>query len=173
MKIRPAHHKDAQDIAQISNALIRDTLITFTTCERSAAQVAVDIIERGCRFLVAEVNGKVVGFATYAPFRAGPGYAHTMEHSIQLTDESHGKGIGRALMEQLENVARDDGVHVLVAAVSAANPGGVAFHKAIGFEPSGRMPQVGFKAGQRLDLVLMQKIVGKGCAGADTVAASE
>lgn len=159
MIIRPAMGADAPAIARITNAIIRESLITFTTDERSTTQITEDITVRGTGFLVAEHDGQVVGFATYAPFRAGPGYAQTREHSIQLSPDARGKGVGRALMHALEETARTDGVHVLVAGISSANPGAVAFHAALGFSQIGRMPEVGFKWGQRLDLVLMQKIL--------------
>ncbi|NOD82737.1 GNAT family N-acetyltransferase [Ruegeria sp. HKCCD6119] len=159
MIIRPAMAADAPEIARITNAIIRESLITFTTYERSTTQITEDITERGTGFLVAEHDGQVVGFATYAPFRAGPGYAQTREHSIQLSPDARGKGVGRALMQALEAAARTDGVHVLVAGISSANSGAVAFHAALGFSQVGRMPEVGFKWGQWLDLVLMQKIL--------------
>ncbi len=159
MRVRQAQPADAAVIALITNAIIRDTLVTFTTDERSAESIADDIRARGAAFLVAEDQGQVIGFATYVPFRSGPGYTKCREHSIQLADDARGRGVGRALMEQLQQVARSEGVHVLVAGISSANPGAIAFHSALGFSEVGRMPEVGHKWGQYLDLVLMQKIL--------------
>lgn len=159
MILRPATVGDAPAICAISNAVIRDTLITFTTDEKTNAAIKADIMARAPAFIVAELAGAVAGFATYAPFRGGPGYAHTQEHTIHLAPAARGQGAGRALMAQLERVATDAGVHVLVAGISSANPGGIAFHQALDFAEVGRMPQVGRKAGRWLDLVLMQKIL--------------
>ena len=159
MTIRQARPEDAEAIAAITNAIIRDTLVTFTTDLKQPEDIASAIASSGPRYLVAELGGKVVGFATYGPFRSGPGYVHTQEHTIQLGPEARGMGLGRALMQRLEQVARDDGVHVLVAGISGANPEGIAFHAALGFVEAGRMPEVGRKQGQWLDLVLMQKII--------------
>lgn len=157
MIVRAARAGDGAAICAITNPIIRETLITFTTCERSAGDVETDIARRGDRFLVAETEGVVLGFATYGAFRAGPGYAHTAEHSIQLAPAVRGRGVGRALMRRLIEVARADDIRTLVAGISAANTAGIAFHTAIGFREVGRMAEVGFKSGQWLDLVLMQK----------------
>ncbi len=159
MTVRPAKPEDAPAIAAITNAIIRDTLVTFTTDERSTGSIVADIEARGSRYLVAELDGQVIGFATYGPFRAGPGYAQCCEHTIQLSPMARGQGIGRALMSALEKRALEDGVHVLVAGISSDNPAAVAFHSAIGFAQVGLMPEVGCKWGKRLDLVLMQKIL--------------
>ena len=155
--IRPAHPGDAPAIAALWNPIIRDTAITFNPQEKTSAEIAEMIVARAC-FLVAEETG-LQGFATYAQFRAGLGYAQSQEHTIILAPAGRGRGLGRALMSALEADARDRGHHVMVAGVSASNPDGIAFHAALGYAIVGRMPQVGWKLGPWHDLVLMQKIL--------------
>ncbi|WP_370313427.1 N-acetyltransferase family protein [Sagittula sp.] len=159
MILRTAEPRDAAAIAAIWNEIIDHTAITFTTERKTPEGIVADIASRGPAFIVAEDAGRLAGFATYFPFRGGPGYAHTKEHSIQLEDHARGAGLGRLLMAELERVARAEGVHSLWAGVSGENPGGVAFHAAIGFTPIATLPQVGFKFGRWMDLVLMQKIL--------------
>ncbi len=159
MIIRPARARDSAAIAAIVNEVVRNTLVTFTTRERSPEDIAADIAARGPAFQVAERHGQVIGFATYGCFRAGPGYTAAREHTIMLAPQARGQGAGRRLMTALEQVARSDGVHVLVAGISAENPGAVDFHAALEFQQVGRMPEVGRKWGRWLDLVLMQKIL--------------
>ena len=157
MILRPARAADAAAICAIWNPVIRDTLVTFTTEEKTEAGIRADIAARGPLFLVAEAEGGLLGFATSFQFRAGPGYAFTHEHSIQLAPRARGRGVGRSLMTRLEAEAAAQGVHALWAGVSAANPGGAAFHARLGYVRVARLPEVGFKAGRWLDLILMQK----------------
>lgn len=157
--IRPAEPRDAPGIAAIWNHIIRDTTITFTTEEKTEAGLVAMMAERAPGFLVAEEAGEVLGFATYGTFRNGPGYAHARELTIQLGEGARGRGVGRALINALEDAARSEGVHVLMAGISGANPGSVAFHARLGFETCGTIREVGHKWGNWLDLVLMQKIL--------------
>jgi len=168
MTIRQARMDDAAEICAITNAMIRDTVITFTTKERSEAEFGADIALRWRAFQVAESGGIVVGFASFFPFRHGPGYARTRELTIHLADNARRRGLGRALLQKLELVAAEQGVHVLVAGISGANPQGIAFHAACGYLEVGRMAEVGFKAGQKLDLVLLQKILVRDGSDADS-----
>lgn len=161
MRIRTANLRDARGICDIWNSVIRDTLITFTTEEKNPDAVAADIAARGPAYVVAERDaGRIAGFATYGAFRSGPGYAFTREHTVMLAPDARATGTGRALMDALENVALSENVHSLIGGISGENPGGVAFHRSIGFHEAGRVPECGFKAGRWIDLVLMQKILG-------------
>jgi len=160
--IRPARAADCAAIAAVWNPVIRDTPITFTTAEKTAEGLAATLAEKaaaGHGFFVAEAAGRIVGFATYGQFRAGPGYARTMEHTVLLAPEGRGLGLGRALMAVVEDHAAAGGAHSIFAGVSAANPQGRAFHAALGYREVAVLPEVGFKFGRWLDLVLMQKIL--------------
>jgi L-amino acid N-acyltransferase len=160
--LRTAEARDAAGVAAIWNPVIRDTAATFTTLEKTPEGLAADFATRaaeGKLFLLAEVAGEILGFATYFQFRNGPGYARTMEHSIILAPAARRRGIGRALMAALEDHVRAGGVHSLWAGVSAENPQGFAFHLSVGFAEIARLPEVGYKFGRWMDLVLMQKIL--------------
>lgn len=136
--------------------MIRDTLATFTTVEKTPAEIADLITARAGAFWVAE-HARGMGFATYGPFRAGPGYAATVEHTVIVAPDAHGQGLGRTLMDVTERAAAKQGAHIMVAGISSANPQAVLFHTARGYTQTARMPEVGRKSGQWLDLILMQK----------------
>ncbi|MGB1208696.1 MAG: GNAT family N-acetyltransferase, partial [Paracoccaceae bacterium] len=126
--IRAAQKVDAGAIAAIWNPVIATTAITFTTATKTPEALAQDIARKGPAFQVACVDGRVVGFATYGPFRNGPGYAYTREHTIVLAPQAQGFGVGRALMQAIETAAMAEGIHSLWAGVSGENPAGVRFH---------------------------------------------
>lgn len=157
--IRAATEADAGAVAALWNHWIRDTLVTFNAAEKSDAEVAGMIAARqaaGQAFLVA-AEGGLLGFATYAQFRGGVGYARTMEHTVLLAPAARGRGLGRALMRAVEDHAQGAGVHSLFGGVSGANPEGRAFHLALGFAEVAVLREVGWKWGRWLDLHLMQK----------------
>ena len=101
----------------------------------------------------------VLGFATYAQFRSGAGYATCMEHSIILAPAARGLGAGRGLMSALLAHAGAAGAHQMIAGVSAENPDGVAFHAALGIVEIARIREAGYKFDRFIDLVLMQKFL--------------
>ncbi|MCR9107524.1 GNAT family N-acetyltransferase [Marivita sp. XM-24bin2] len=159
MIIRPARAEDAEALTAILNDVIDNTTITFTSKRKTVEDVQSDIAAKGAAFLVVEIDGVAAGYASYFPFRNGPGYARTKEHSIALAQHARGKGAGRALMQVLEEVARADGVHSLWAGISAENMAGRYFHATLGFTEIATLPEVGFKFDRWIDLVLMQKML--------------
>ena len=133
-------------------------MVTFNSIEKRPAEI-VEAMEGGAPYWVATEAGRVVGYASYGPFRRGVGYDRTREHSIVLAPDSWGRGAGRALMAALCAHAAAAGVHSLFAGVSGENSAGVAFHAALGFAEVARLPEVGWKFDRWHDLVLMQKFL--------------
>lgn len=133
--------------------MILETTATFTTDVKNATALARLLAARPGAFLVAEDAQGVAGFITWGPFRAGPGYAHTAEHTIITLR----RGVAQGLMQSALVRAHGQGIHRMVAAISGENERAVAFHTRMGFAESGRLPQVGRKAGRWLDLVLMTR----------------
>jgi L-amino acid N-acyltransferase YncA len=115
-----------------------------------------DVTARGWPFLVAEHAGKVVGYAYATQFRDRAAYAHTCENSIYVANGLQGQGVGRALLAALVAAARAYGFEQMIAVIGGGEPASVALHKKLGFGHAGRMRNVGFKFGRKLDTVYMQ-----------------
>ncbi len=161
MDIRRADDDDSAAIAEIWNLVIRDSVFTFNSVEKTPDDILDMMNDKRAAnqpVLVAD-NGKIVGFATYGQFRLGVGYAGTMEHAIHLLPVARGRGVGRDLMLRLESAASRRGVHSMIAGISGENDGAVAFHEAIGYTEIARLPQVGRKYEKWFDLILMQKFL--------------
>lgn len=161
--VRPAAPRDHAAILELWNAVIRDTTIIFASEEKTAEGLAALIAERRAAgrdfFVCEEAGGRILGFATYAQFRSGDGYAQAMEHTVMVAPGARGRGAGRALMTRIEDHARAGGAHTLFAGVSGENAAGIAFHERLGFCTVARIPEAGRKFGRWLDLVLMQKFL--------------
>ena len=158
--IREATEADAEAIAALLTPIVLDTTITFLSVPKTAGDIAADLRAKahsGHGMFVADGGDTLLGMAGYGQFRGGNGYAHAYEHSIVLTPEARGKGVGRGLMDALEAHAKASGGHTLWAGVSGENPNGVAFHARLGFEQIAILPEVGRKFDRWLDLVLMRK----------------
>lgn len=162
MRIRRAVEADLAAVAEIYGREAREGHATFDheprpmeLWEERLASTAV-----GDHFLVAEHEGDVIGYATSSVFRTKPAYAHTRETTIYLAPGSQGRGIGRALYDDLLGLLVDDGVHLAVAGIALPNPASLALHRACGFEEVGVMREVGRKFGRWIDVAWLQRILG-------------
>ena len=167
LALRPAVEADLPAITHLFNVLIPIDATAWREHLADTEEMAAwweQQAEAGHPVLVAELGGRVVGYATWTGFRGGerfPGYRRTVEHTIHVDAEQHGRGVGRALVEALVAEARRRDVHVVVGAIDSENTGSLAFHRALGFTEVGRMPEVGQKRDRWLDLVLVQRIVDR------------
>ncbi len=95
--------------------------------------------------------GEVLGYACSSTYRARPAYARTRETSVYLAAGTEGRGLGRALYDDLLTRLRADGVHTVLAVIALPNPASEALHRACGFAQVGLLPEVGHKHGRWID----------------------
>lgn len=127
-----------------------------------------EVHRKGLPYLVAERDGEVLGYAYASAYRARSAYRFAIEDSIYIDHRRVGEGLGQALLAEL--VARcETGPWRQMVAVVACTAGGegagsLAVHERLGFRTVGRLEAVGFKHGQWIDTVLMQRALGAGAA---------
>ena len=127
------------------------------TVEQMQARRA-DVLARGLPYLVAMKDGEVAGYAYASPYRSRSAYRHTVEDSIYVAPGMQGHGIGKALLLEVIRRCTESGFTQMVAVVgNSANAGSQRVHQRLGFETVGVLRNVGFKFGQWVDTVLMQR----------------
>ncbi|ONG50894.1 GNAT family N-acetyltransferase [Pseudoroseomonas deserti] len=149
---------------ELFNEIVATSTAVYADLPESAEHRAAWLAQRqaqGHPVLVAEgAGGSVLGFASFTDFRGCfPGFRHTAEHSVHLRPEARGLGLGGRLLEALLRLARAQGRHAMMASIDSGNVPSLRLHARLGFREVGRLPQVGCKFGQWLDLVLMQKLL--------------
>jgi len=123
------------------------------------------IMAAGLPWLVAEIDGCVAGFAYAGPFRARAAYRFTVEDSIYVGDGFARRGVGRALLGELIRRCEAGPWRQMLAVIGdSGNEGSLGLHRTFGFSHLGVMKSVGFKHGRWIDVVMMQRPLGKGDA---------
>lgn len=119
--------------------------------------------DAGLPYLVAELDGEVVGYGYAAPYRPRPAYRFTAEDSVYVRDGLEGRGIGRLLLERLIQRCEQQGYRQMIAMVGdSGNLASVGLHERLGFRRVGVLENVGFKHGRWLDCVILQRGLGDG-----------
>lgn len=162
MHIQEAADEHLPQILAIHNEVVANSTAIYsdapsTLAERAAWRAARQ--DQGYPVLVARKGDEVLGFASFGDFRAWPGYAATVEHSIHVRADVRRSGVGRALLSALPDRARGCGKHVLIGGIDADNAASLGLHEALGFERVAHFRQVGRKFGRWLDLVFVQMIL--------------
>lgn len=157
--IREAAQKDLVDILNIYNDAILNTTAVYSYKPQTleSRQIWYDKkMAEGYPILVCEQDNKVVGFATFGPFRAWPAYKYSIEHSVYVDMEYRKKGIGTSLIKELIAIAKEREYMTLIAGIDAANEKSIAIHKNFGFVHAGTIKKAGFKFNRWLDLAFYQ-----------------
>jgi phosphinothricin acetyltransferase len=161
MIIRTATLADAAAIREIYNHEVENTTATMDLVPRSLADQEQWISDRSGAFatIVAEVDGRVVGFAAFSPYKERAAYRPTVEDSVYVRRDLGGRGIGKALLTALIDVAASSGFHSMMARIEASGTASRALHTACGFREVGVEVEVGRKFNRWIDMVLMQRLL--------------
>jgi phosphinothricin acetyltransferase len=161
MLLRLATVDDAESMRVIYNYEVENTTATFDLVTRSLADQQEWLAERSGAFaaVVAVDDGEVLGFASLSPYKERAAYRTTVEDSVYVRRDRQGKGIGKALLSEMVDVARRHGFHSVMARIEATGEASVALHRSCGFELVGIEREVGRKFNRWLDIALMQRLV--------------
>jgi L-amino acid N-acyltransferase YncA len=114
------------------------------------------VLDRDLPYLVAELDGYIVGFCYASQFRPREGYRFTVEDSIYVRPDCIGHGVGKMLLAELISECQAKGYHSMVACICGMNVSSVALHASLGFQQVGLLPEAGNKFGEWLRLLIMQ-----------------
>jgi phosphinothricin acetyltransferase len=164
--LRPSTDADVPAIAAIYGHHVRTGLASFEIVPPTEDEIArrrQEVLKRGLPFIVAELDGTVVGYAYASPYRPRPAYRSTLEDSIYIHPDHTRKGIGRLLLQELIDDCQAKGYRQMVAVIGdSGNAPSIGLHQAFGFEHAGTLRSAGFKFGRWVDTVLMQRALGNG-----------
>jgi L-amino acid N-acyltransferase YncA len=166
--IRPSSEADLPAIAAIYGDAVLTGTGTFELEAPGEADMAhrrADVLAKGLPWLVAEVDGQVLGYAYANHFRPRLAYRFCLEDSIYLHREARGRGLGTLLLAELLARCEAAGARQMLAVIGDnANAGSIGVHRRLGFEHVGTMKSAGWKFDRWLDVVVMQRALGVGNA---------
>jgi phosphinothricin acetyltransferase len=166
--IRPATEADLSAVTEIYQHAVLYGTATFELIPPDLTEMTrrfKALRDGGFPYLVAALEGRVIGYAYAGPYRPRPAYRFTVENSVYLAPAIHRRGIGTQLLRRLIADCEARGDRQMIAVIGdSANLGSIGVHTRCGFAMIGTHPNVGFKFGRWLDTVMMQRPLGEGAA---------
>lgn len=161
MQLRLASLDDAEAIRAIYNLEVETSTATFDLVPRTLEDQRAWLADRSGALaaLVAVDAGEVVGFCSLSPYKERPAYRTTVEDSVYVRRDRHGQGVGKLLLGETIDVARQHGFHAVMARIEASREPSVGLHRSLGFQLVGVEREVGRKFGRWLDVALMQLLL--------------
>jgi L-amino acid N-acyltransferase YncA len=157
--LRPFQWSDIPAITAIYRHYVENTAITFDTeapDETAIAEKYAGLMRLGHPVIIAEREGKVLGYAYASFYRPRAAYRFTCEDSIYLDPTQTGKGLGKALLTELLLQSRAFGFKQMLAVITADTANSIAIHEKFGFTRVGRYEAVGYKFERWHDIVHLQ-----------------
>lgn len=159
LTIRRAELSDLDALTEIYNEAILTTTATFDLEPKTRDERRQWFDEHDDRhpILVAEIDGRVVGWASLNVWNRRGAYKDTAETSFYVKAEHRGQGVGRKLKAAIIDEARRLKFHTLIAGAATGSDASLHLNRDFGFEIVGTFKEVGYKFGKWLDVTYLQK----------------
>lgn len=156
--IRPVHFNDTQNILNIYNYYVVNTVVTFDldAVSLESFQEKIKNITADYPFIVYEENNEILGYAYGSRFRPKPAYNHTVESTIYIKQGQHGKQIGTKLYKELLLLLKQDNFHIVLGVLTLPNEASVKLHEKFGFKKVAHLKEAGLKFGNWQDVGFYQ-----------------
>lgn len=168
MPIRPSTEHDLAAIADIYRHHVLHGTATFETEPPTATQMAArrhEVLGKNLPWLVAEIQGRVVGYAYANWFRPREAFRYCAEDSIYLADGYRSQGLGSALLIELMAQCEAIGMRKMIAVIGdSGNVASIALHQRLGFAQASIMQACGWKFNRWIDIVMMERTLGAGAS---------
>ena len=162
--VRAAAPEDAEQLLEIYTPFVisEDSSLSNVSFELAAPDVEefrqrIQDISKQFPYLVGEVNGQILGYVYCHPYRERLAYQWAVEVTIYLAPAGQGKGLGRLLYETMEKLLCLQGVTMAYSCITVGNDHSVKVHEALGYRLIGTFTNSGYKNGQWLDTVWLEK----------------
>ncbi len=170
MIVRPVEPADLEAVTAIYAPYVLESTCSFEEIPPSVEVMAerhAAITAKGLPYLCAVIDGAVVGYAYAGPYGSRAAYRHTVEDSIYVAADAHGRGVGKALLTELITRCEALGQRQMLAVIGdSGNAASIALHASLGFTHAGIGRSVGWKKNRWVDIVWMQRALGHGDADA-------
>jgi L-amino acid N-acyltransferase YncA len=153
--IRPATTADAEAIAGIYNHYVTNTIVTFEEQVVSPSEMArrmQQVWTATLPWLVAEVEGQVVGYAYADKWKGRSAYRFSAEATVYLDPAHTRRGFGSRLFGELLRVLQERGTHAVIGGVALPNDASVALLEKFGLKNVGLFREVGYKLDRWIDV---------------------
>lgn len=152
--IRVAKISDASAVSEIYAPAVEDSITSFEMTAPTTQEVERRIAETLRRFpwLVAEKDGRVIGYAYAGEHRTREAYKWSVEVSVYVRAEARRHGLARALYTELFQLLRRLGYYNAYAGITLPNDASVGLHESLGFKKIGVYRAVGHKMGAWRDV---------------------
>lgn len=162
--VRAATPQDAEQLLEIYTPFVisEDCSVSNVSFELTAPSLAefrqriVDISSK-YPYLVGEKDGQILGYVYCHPYRERLAYQWSVEVTIYLAPAGQGKGLGRLLYETMEKLLCLQGVTMAYSCITVGNDHSIKMHEAVGYRLIGTFTNSGYKNGQWLDTVWLEK----------------